>query len=90
MGHIVYCTLNSYFITFFTNRSTEHDHVEDSLPSRLQRMRKFGKMPLDEWKPLISPEDWKYCDSAKDKARPTWYFVTKDVFIKFLYAVRQT
>ena len=69
-------------------RSTEHDHIEDSLPAKLQRMRKFGKLKLPDFKDLITPEDYKICEEVKSTKKTTWYPLTIDVFIKFLYSVR--
>jgi hypothetical protein len=70
-------------------RSTEHDHVKDNLPAKLLRIRTFGKMKLEEFKDLISPADYKTCESKIDK-NPTWYPLTLDVFVKFLYKVIPT
>ena len=67
-------------------RSTEHDHVKDNLPAKLLRIRTFGKMKLDEFKDLISPQDYKTCE-AKMLKTPTWYPLTLDIFVKFLYKV---
>jgi hypothetical protein len=67
-------------------RSTEHDHVKDNLPAKLLRIRTFGKMKLEEFKDLISPADYKLCESKMEK-HPTWYPLTLDVFVKFLYKV---
>ena len=67
-------------------RSTEHDHVKDNLPAKLLRIRTFGKMKLEEFKDLISSADYKMCESKMDK-NPTWYPLTLDVFVKFLYKV---
>ena len=67
-------------------RSTEHDHVKDNLPAKLLRIRTFGKMKLEEFKDLISPQDYKTCE-AKMLKNPTWYPLTLDIFVKFLYKV---
>lgn len=67
-------------------RSTEHDHVKDNLPAKLLRIRTFGKMKLEDFKDLISPADYRTCVSKMDK-HPTWYPLTLDVFVKFLYKV---
>ena len=67
-------------------RSTEHDHVKDNLPAKLLRIRTFGKMKLEEFKDLISPSDYKTCEIKMLKT-PTWYPLTLDVFVKFLYKV---
>jgi hypothetical protein len=43
-------------------------------------------MKLEEFKDLISPADYKLCESKMEK-HPTWYPLTLDVFVKFLYKV---
>jgi hypothetical protein len=77
------------FVSFGSSsfcRSTEHDHVKDNLLTKLLRIRTFGKMKLEEFKDLISPADYKLCESKMEK-HPTWYPLTLDVFVKFLYKV---
>jgi hypothetical protein len=73
-------------LTFSLCRSTENDHVKDSLPAKLLRIRTFGKMRLEEFKDLLSVADYKMCESKMEK-NPTWYPLTLDVFVKFLYKV---
>jgi len=43
-------------------------------------------MKLEEFKELISPADYNSC-LAKMEKNPTWYPLTLDVFVKFLYKV---
>jgi hypothetical protein len=64
----------------------EHDHVNDNLPAKLLRIQTFGKMKLEEFKDRISSADYKTCEFKMDK-NPTWYPLTLDVFVKFLYKV---
>ncbi len=73
------------FIDLFL-RSTEHDHVMDNLPAKFLRIQTFGKMKLKDFKDLLSPAYYKMCESKMDK-NPTWYPLTLDVFVKFLYKV---
>lgn len=76
------------FIIYFLCWSTANDHVEDNLCAKLQRMQKFGKLVLEDYKDQISPEDYLICKNAKAKLKkPTWYPLTIDVFVKFLYSV---
>jgi len=60
--------------------------VKANLLAKLFRIRTFGKMELAEFKDLISPIDYMLCDKVT-KMRTTWYKLTVDVFIKFLYKV---
>ena len=80
-----YFQLSIILICLFL-RSTEHDHVKDNLPAKLLRIRTFGKMKLEEFKDLISAPDYKTCETKMEK-NPTWYPLTLDVFVKFLYKV---
>ena len=67
-------------------RFTEQDHVKDNLLAKLLRICTFGKMKLEDFKDLISVDDYKMCQAKMEKS-PTWYPLTLDVFVKFLYKV---
>jgi hypothetical protein len=67
-------------------RSTEHDYVKANIPAKLLRICTFGRLDLSTFKDLISPADYKACEKIKE-SRPTWYTLTADVFVKFLYKV---
>ena len=69
-----------------TCRSVEYDHVKANLLAKLLCICTFGKIKLSELKELISTADFKLCKETK-KSRPTWYHLTMDVFVKFLYKV---
>jgi hypothetical protein len=43
-------------------------------------------MRLEEFKDLLSVADYKMCESKMEK-NPTWYPLTLDVFVIFLYKV---
>jgi hypothetical protein len=66
--------------------STKHDHVKDNLPAKLLCIRTFGKMKFEEFKDLLSVADYKMCETKMVNG-PTWYPLTLDVFVKFLYKV---
>jgi hypothetical protein len=87
----VYCVCFLFWIFFSFGsssfcRSTEHDHMKDNLPAKLLHIRTFGKMKLEDFKDLISPVDYNTCLNKMDK-HPTWYSLTLDIFVKFLYKV---
>jgi hypothetical protein len=89
LGFSFVCFLFSIFSNFLFRlliscRSMEHNHVNDNLPAKLLRIQTFGKMKLEEFKDRISSADYKTCESKMDK-NPTWYPLTLDVFVKFLY-----
>ena len=67
-------------------RSTKHNHVKDNIFAKYLCIRTFGKMKLEEFKNLISVADYKVC-ASKIKKNPTWYPLTLDIFVKFLYKV---
>ena len=46
-------------------RSTENDHVKNNLPAKLYRIRSFGVMKLEEFKDLLSPEEFNVCKKNK-------------------------
>jgi hypothetical protein len=60
--------------------------VKSSIPSRLHRIRHFGNLELEDFKDIISKEDYLACLSAKKKHN-TWYPLTVDVFVSFLFKV---
>lgn len=60
--------------------------MKASIPAKLLRIRTFGRLDLSTFKDLISPSDYKACEKSKE-IRPTWYNLTADVFVKFLYKV---
>ena len=43
-------------------------------------------MKLEEFKDLISVTDYKMCESKMEN-NPIWFFLTLDIFVKFLYKV---
>lgn len=67
-------------------RSTENDFVKSSLPAKLQRIRTFGSMKLEAFRDLISEEAYEFCQKEKSR-RTTWYSLTVDVFVAFLFKV---
>ena len=86
VSFIVLCCIVSLILITLVFRSTEHNHIKDNLPAKLLRIRTFGKMKLEDFSDLILVDDYKMCESKMDK-NPTWYPLTLDVFVKFLYKV---
>ena len=72
---------------FCSPRSTENDHVKLNLTSLLQRVYMFGSLELKDFKPLLTKKEYKACLESK-MLKTTWYLVTLDVFISFLFRVR--
>jgi hypothetical protein len=46
----------------------------------------YGVKPLEDFKNLITPAEYESCVRHK-KAKPTWYSLTVDVFVAYLYRV---
>ena len=68
-------------------RSTENDHVKSNITSLLQHVHTFGSLELKDFKPLLTKKEFKTCLESK-MLKTTWYPVTMDVFISFLFRVR--
>ena len=64
----------------------ENYHVKSNLTSLLQRIRTFGNLELKDFKPLLMKKEFKACLESKSLQK-TWYPVTLDVFISFLFRV---
>ena len=80
---------NSSYVFWFIFRSTENDHVKSNLPAKLFRIRSFGMMKLEEFKDLLSPEEYDACLKNKPP-NSSWFPLTTKVFIAFLYRVSPT
>ena len=61
--------------------------MKSNLPAKLFRIRSFGVMKLEEFKDLLSPEEFEICVQNKH-AKDRWFTLTTKVFIAFLYRVR--
>ena len=59
--------------------------MKTNLPHKIHRIRNIGILKLDEFKELISSEDYANC--LKKKLRTTWYPLTIDVFAALVYKV---
>jgi len=67
----------------FSLKSTEYDYVKANNPTKLLRIRTFGRLELSTFKDLISHAGYKTCEKIKE-SRPTWYNLTTYVFVKFI------
>ena len=68
---LILCFILSLILITLFFRSTEHNHVKDNLLAKLLRIRTFGKMKFEDFKDLISVDDYKMCESKMEK-NPTW------------------
>lgn len=60
--------------------------MKTNLWHELDRVNRFGSQTVEYYKPLISEAKYKDCVSKKAKSQ-TWYPLTGDMMICFLYAV---
>ena len=68
------------------HRSTQNNHVKVSLPAKLQRIRYYGGLKLEDFKDLLTSTEFKICAKVR-QSRSAWFLLTIDVFISFLYRV---
>ena len=57
-----------------------------SLVHTLHRLQKYGQFPLEYYKPMLTDEQYKTCISKTIK---TWYPLTQDLMVAFIYHVSQ-
>jgi hypothetical protein len=82
-----FCRIEFYIYKFIlgSDRSTENDHVKTNLVHKIHRIRSFGSLKLQEFKNLLSPEDYAKCE--KKRPLTTWYPLNADIFAAFIYKV---
>lgn len=68
-------------------RSKEHDHVSESIPSQLWRIQTFGRFTIDDFRPLLPPEDIEASEASNLTHPEKWYPLTMDIFAAFLHKV---
>ena len=78
-------SLNSPALYFY--RSKEHDHVTESIPSQLWWIQTFGRFSIDDFKPLLPPEDIEASEASNLAHPEKWYPLTMDIFAAFLHKV---
>ena len=60
--------------------------MKSNLPAKLFRIRSFGVMKLEEFKDLLSQEEYEIC-MQNNRVKDRWFTLTTKVFIAFLYRV---
>ena len=83
---LVSCFIVSLILITLFFRFTDHNHIKDNFAAKLLRIGTFGKMKPEDFKDLISMDDYKMCKSKMEK-NPTSYPLTLNVFVKFFYKV---
>jgi hypothetical protein len=67
-------------------RSIEHSHVKTNIVHRLHRVKAFGSQPLESFKDMLTANEYRKCE-ANPQIGKSWYSLTTDVFISFLFRV---
>jgi hypothetical protein len=52
----------------------------------LHRVKAFGCQPLENFKEMLTPDEYRKCESNL-QLRKTWFNLTTDVFVSFLFRV---
>jgi hypothetical protein len=66
--------------------STEHSHVKTNMAHALHRVKVVGSQPLDSFKDLLTEEEFRKCTNSPHLGK-TWFKLTTNVFVSFLFWV---
>jgi hypothetical protein len=70
----------------FFYRSNEHSHVKTNMVHTLHRVKGVGFQPFGSLKDMLTEEEFRKCASSPHIEK-TWYKMTSDVFVAFLFRV---
>jgi hypothetical protein len=60
--------------------------VKTNIVHTLHRVKAFGSQPLESFKEMLTPDEYRKCESNQQLGK-TWFNLTSDVFISFLFRV---
>jgi hypothetical protein len=60
--------------------------VKTNIVHTLHRVKAFGSQPLENFKELLTPDEYRKCE-ANPQLGKTWFNLTTDVFVSFLFRV---
>jgi hypothetical protein len=60
--------------------------VKTNIVHTLHRIKAFGSQPLESFKEMLTPDEYRKCEVNLQLGK-TWYNLTTDVFISFLFRV---
>ena len=60
--------------------------MKTNIVRTLHQVKGFGSQPLDSFKDMLTPDEYCKCE-ANPQLGKTWYNLTTDVFISFLFRV---
>jgi hypothetical protein len=78
--------LRWYLPLNFFCRSNEHSHVKTNMVHTLHRVKGVGSLTLESLKDMLTEEEHKKCTTSPHIEK-TWYKMTSDVFVAFLFRV---
>ena len=67
------------------NRFTENGHVKTNLVHKIHRIHDFGTLSYKNSNIFLSPND--YAKYKKNRPLSTWYPLTTNIFVVFIYKV---
>jgi hypothetical protein len=62
--------------------------VKTNIMHTLHRVKAFGSQPLESFKEMLTPDEYKKCESNPQLGK-TWFNLTTDVFVSFLFRVSE-
>ena len=60
--------------------------MKTNIVHTLHRVKAIGSQPLESFKDMLTPDEYRKCESNPQLGK-TWYSLTTDVFISFLFRV---
>jgi hypothetical protein len=66
--------------------STENSHVKTNMVHTLHRIKAIRTQPIESFKDLLSEDEYQKCLNNPKKSK-TWYKMTAEVFVSFLFWV---
>jgi hypothetical protein len=62
--------------------------VKTNIVYTLHRVKAFGSQPLESFKEMLTPDEYRKCESNQQLGK-TWLNLTTDVFVSFLFWVSE-
>jgi hypothetical protein len=60
--------------------------VKTNIVHTLHRVKAFGCQPLESFKEMLTPDEYRKCESNQQLGK-TWFNLTTNVFVSFLFRV---
>jgi hypothetical protein len=60
--------------------------VKTNIVHTLHQVKAFGSQPLESFKDMFTPDEYRKCESNQQLGK-TWFNLTTDVFVSFLFRV---